>query len=468
MRASLTQGGMRVSLTQGGMRVSLTAATSLIALLVFGAGQAVAAPILAGMPRLPFPVDEPPAAPPSAAPPSAAPLSAASAGGGDAPLIDRMASPSTAYTYAPAAVPSAPDPGLATESTTAQVLPRATGPVAVQSRRNPGNKSNLTGTIGGLTGGLLARIDTRAQIGMAETSSQTEEEGEPATAFGAGGTDEATLAGLAPTTNEDNFVGRVTPIEQPGASAFVGQVDRVVRGPGVRRSPANGIVANATGAATATMVVVAEPDGDAANPEEIDHQGAFEWRGQLIGVARPPPGSRRSVVAGGIGTSTLGYTYSPVSSARLPNLRPGSTMGASAAGGAEVWAGHAARASAPAAISTVHVHAAPTLYQALLAQRLDNEGRTKAKREASPERFTLTGPAAAQTLTLNVPMVVSNPNETQSVGLAVLFGGEEPTDELLPDDLWIAAIVTGGVVVVLMLALLVMLRRRAAALEARV
>ncbi len=375
------------------MKASLTAATSLIALMVFGAGQPAAAPILANKARLSASSGDPGAEP-----------SLDPAIGADKPIADRVATPGAAYSYAPNAAGSAPGPGLATEAATVDVPARAKSPPPILSRRNPGNQSNLLGTIGAMTGGLLARIDPRAEILTAESSADDDDASEPGTAFGATGTDETTLSRLAASANEDNFVGRVTPREQLGASVFVGQVDRAMPGRGVRRMPVNALVATATGAATATMVIVAEPDGDAASVEAIDLPGAFEWRGHLLGAARSSLASRRHAAIGAVGTSTLGYTYSPISRARLPVEQPISTVSASAARGPEAATRLTPPIPAPAAISTAHAAAAPTVYQAMLAQRLDEEGRSPAKRESSPERFTLSSPAETQLVILSVPL----------------------------------------------------------------
>jgi len=297
-RARAAAAGLRDIVRGGGshrVKHGLLSTTSVLALLALGGGRVAAAPIVRIADGAPTGVAgqtdvlrdslalfaPQPAAIGEVLPQAATDEVRLAAG----PALSQ--SPSATYTYKP-------------QTPLAQT---ARDRSAAFSRRNPGNVSNLNGTIGTAREGLFAVPALEVMIN--ET---------PARAFNyifrpTLNTDPA----AAPADSAD-IVQRIAPRGDPGHSVFIG-----VR-PAVTESANNGrdtSIFGATGTATPTVVLESVPGRNArvaAGPSAIDGAILYQLEKPLattIGFStrdvRPT-----SVPAGAAETSTLGYTYVPM------------------------------------------------------------------------------------------------------------------------------------------------------------
>lgn len=309
------------------MKRSLLSATSVLALASFGCGRAGAVPMAIESDSLLFGTTEQ----------TDVVRESLSLGSAVAPLISGVArmpglpdrptiadisaqTPSATFTYR-AAVPVRGDTGTI-------------GSTAPVSRRNPGNVSNLKGTIGGGAAGLFSVPAT--QILVNET---------PARAYNY--IFRPTLQ-IGDNLGEADLTAAVVwqgDREYPGHSVFVG-VRSPVPDPGTERAARRVSVISATGSASPTILVVPQREAGANNGPA--GPGSISTIGFSTAGLRPTP-----VLFGAAATTTLGYTYRPpgladrretVASAAAPQRAAlSATIGAADGGlaGRDAWARNA-------------------------------------------------------------------------------------------------------------------------------
>ena len=274
---------------------------------------------------------------------------AAVGGTGDQAKVREPASgqsPGDTYTYVPVITVITASTGTATVTVPNTAGSKMAPPIGTLSRRNPGTVSNLRGTIGSIGSGIFA--DAAGPVTIAQTTSQTVSH-----FFVPVLTDTNPVFALAATSG-GSFVDRIAASENPGNSVFVG----VRVAPGGRqittmaRASAGTVIPTATGAATATVMLSdnnrTDDNGDTSGPPNANSDTgagpaadvAPDWSGRRI-EAGPLNITRHAAVPGlpgpgAIGSTTLGYTYSPISRASLPASVLSAAMSVRSAGSGSV------------------------------------------------------------------------------------------------------------------------------------
>lgn len=352
------------------MKNAWLSATSLLALLAFGGGRAAAAPIMdndtvsditmfgptgiAGQNPPPTGLEPLPAR--AVAPASEAERQSTASDNTHAQ------SPSGTYTYQP------PVQARASAAKTAKG--------GENSRQNPGNTSNLRGTIGTAPEGIFA----------VPAAGITVDEAAPRTYNYVFAPTQAGSDALT-TTDPGGIVQRIPVSDSPSASVFVGV--RSLSGDEENEAAAAAArpiaMLSATGSATPTVILTPGKPGGAAPPEPAaDDPGTRVATTIGFRTADIPPTRLRR---GDAASTTLGYTYIPVRRPVGPGLPPNATGASFAPTDATL----SATITAPAGG---------------LARRSPHDGR----------RSTVDGPADG------VSAVVAS-----TAGIAPLAGGTAPT-----------------------------------------
>jgi hypothetical protein len=293
------------------MKRSLVSTTSALALLVFGGGRVAAAPVAAVSDSLLFGTTEQ----------TDVVRESLSLGDAATPLIAGVVRlPGAAFDK-----PTIVDPGAQSPSATFTYRPAvmvrgdtgAVGSTASRSRRNPGNVSNLTGTIAASPAGIFAVPAT--QILVNDT---------PASVYNYIFRPSLTLGKVAASFDTADIVRRVPHGENPGHSVFVGVRPPVPEEDADAAARKIGTL-SATGSATPTVVLAIPRKLSALDAESAANLGYRTDAGlsTTIGFStqhvRPTP-----LALGAAATSTLGYTYvpqrrgadSPVGTAEKPRV----------------------------------------------------------------------------------------------------------------------------------------------------
>ena len=288
------------------MKCSLVSTTSALALLIFGGGRVSAAPLAATSDTLLFGTTEQ----------TDVVRDSLSLGGPVAPLI-------VGVTRVPSVVPDRPtiaDPGAQTPSATFTYRPVVpvrgdtgfVGTTAANSRRNPGNVSNLRGTVASAETGIFSVPATEILIN--ET---------PARAYNYIFRPSLTLGAFVAATDAGDTVPAESFQENPSSSVFIG-----VRSPVAEDDPdaATRRVAtlSATGSVTPTVVFAQRrvPDSQRAVSAASLGYRADSGLASTIGFStrdvRPTP-----LGFGAAASSTLGYRYEPVGRSPMASPRAG-------------------------------------------------------------------------------------------------------------------------------------------------
>ncbi len=454
------------------MRASLTSATSLIALLVFGGGYAAAGPT---------------------APPEVRPWSIGTIGA----LPDPVDTAPTAgnYTYQPGTAADAGMTGTETAAPNVAPPPEAKPPLGTEQaaadapRGEAGRQSNLVGTIGGLQGGLLADVDLTTWVSVDDGAPAPAIIQRTSEAFEAIVANDPTFSDLVPAQAEARFLGHIAPREQPSASVFVGRwtPTDAVRAANGKRARLGAVMITATDSTAPTIVMTAEQmesetesrsraDEDESAGPPITVAGVVSaWdlrktRASEIGglrVAGPDVQSARAA-RGSVGSSTLGYTYTPFSQmAQRPMVltgapeapRPLSVSASVAAShpGLPNWPIPPAPSPMGIGLGSAGVAAAPTVNWTLSALRFDPERRVSALPGQEVDAFPIQsaairgagaggGPggapmfAADQEPVLFAPLMVPALIEESTLGAEALFGEDDPDDDMMNTLMALAAV----------------------------
>lgn len=276
------------------MKRSLVSTTSALALLIFGGGRVSAAPMAAPSdPMLLGTTDQ-----------TDVVRESLSLGSPAAPLI-------AGVTHMAGVVPDRPtiaDPSAQTPSATFTYRPAVTvrgdsgvvGTIAANSRRNPGNVSNLRGTIASLDAGIFSVPATGILVNEA-----------PARAYNYSFRPIPTLGALLVQSDSTDIVPREAVADNPGHSAFIGvrpPVPEADTEAAARRVP----TLSATGSATPTVVIAPLPAPNSPAAITAASLGYQMDAGLATTIGFSTREMRPTVLRlGSAATSTLGYTYVP-------------------------------------------------------------------------------------------------------------------------------------------------------------
>ena len=285
------------------MKRSLVSTTSALALLIFGGGRVTAAPMAATSDSLLFGTTDQ----------TDVVRESLSLGGPAKPLI-------VGITPVVEVVPgraTIADPSAQTPSATFTYRPAvavrgdsgSVGSIAANSRRNPGNVSNLQGTVASAETGIFTVPATEILVNES-----------PGRAYNYIFRPTLTLGALLVPSDFSEAVPPETPGEHPGQSAFIG-VRSPVPEEDQEAAARKASTLSATGSATPTVVIAPLPAPNSAAAITAASLGyqmdaglattiGFSTRAMQPTVLRP----------GAAASSTLGYTYVP--SARGPVAGP--------------------------------------------------------------------------------------------------------------------------------------------------
>jgi hypothetical protein len=297
--ASHMVGGESAARHVGGqiMMRTLVSTTSALALLVFGGGRATAAPMAAVSDTLLF----------GTADRTDVVRQSLSLGAAVAPLIGGVAVAKSAVLDRPTIA----DPSASTPSATYTYRPAVSvrgdaglvGTIAANSRRNPGNVSNLKGTIGAGDAGIYAVPTT--EISVDETPGQT---------YNYIYRPRPVLGSAMPPSDPAEAIPKEPFGDSPSHSVFIG-VRTPVADAENERAKREASIIGATGSATPTVVISALPGrvpaapGTAGAGTGLAYQvdaGPATTIGFSTAWVRPTP-----LRPGAAASSTLGYTYVP-------------------------------------------------------------------------------------------------------------------------------------------------------------
>ena len=279
------------------MMRALVSSTSALALLVFGGGRAAAAPMAAVSDTLLFgTADRTDVVRQSLSLGASVAPSIGGVAERESAVVDRptiadpsASTPSATYTYRPA-VAVRGDAGLV-------------GTIAANSRRNPGNVSNLKGTIGASGAGIYAVPAT--EISVDETPGQT---------YNHIFRPRPVLGSALPPMDPAEAIPREPFGESPSHSVFIG-VRMPVADTENERAAREASIIGATGSATPTVAISPLPGrvpparGIAGAGTGLAYQvdaGPATTIGFSTAWVRPTP-----LRPGAAASSTLGYTYVP-------------------------------------------------------------------------------------------------------------------------------------------------------------